>query len=185
VLVQDFASRTIDGVLGEKRLPLAAAIRATVQADLDRAHTGVEILATLIEAVHPPAGAANAYHSVQAAQIRAQTTIARERGRAAQAINDAQLNATMMQDKSMAAAREAHASAEVVGLRFAAERNGYRSAGKAFLTEQYLSQLGAGLAKAQVVIVDHRIRSAQAPTIDLRSLSAPADMTASRETVRE
>jgi regulator of protease activity HflC (stomatin/prohibitin superfamily) len=178
VVVQDFASRTIEGVLGEKRLALAAAIRATVQADLDRARSGVEVLATLIEAVHPPAGAANAYHSVQAAQIKAQATIARERGRAAQQINEAQLTATIARDKSVAGAREARANAEVVEQRFAAERNGYRMAGKAFLTEQYLSQLGTGLAKAQVIIVDHRIRGQQAPTIDLRSFTA-ADLAAS------
>ncbi|MET0499368.1 MAG: protease modulator HflK [Steroidobacteraceae bacterium] len=175
VLVQDFASRTLDGVLGEKRLALAEAIRKAVQADLNTARSGVEILATLIEAVHPPAGAANAYHSVQAAQIKAQETISRERGRAAQQVNDAQLNASMLQDKSVASAREARANAEVVELRFAAERNAYSKAGKAFLTEQYLSQLGAGLSNAQIVILDHRLRAGQVPTIDLRPFAAAAD----------
>ena len=174
VLVQDFASRTLDGVLGEKRLALAEAVRTAVQADLDTARSGVEILATLIEAVHPPAGAANAYHSVQAAQIKAQETIARERGRAAQQVNDAQLGASMIQDKSGASAREARANAEVVELRFAAERNAYRTAGKAFLTEQYLGQLSLGLANAQIVILDHRLRAGQAPTIDLRPLATAA-----------
>lgn len=168
VLVQAFASRTLDGVLGEQRLALAEAVRKTVQADLDTANSGVEILATLIEAVHPPAGAANAYHSVQAAQIKAQETISRERGRAAQQVNEAQMNASMAQDKSKASAREARAKAEVVGLRFAAEREAYRQAGKAFLTEQYLGQLAAGLSAAQIVILDHRLRAGQAPTIDLR-----------------
>lgn len=175
VLVRDFASRTLDGVLGEKRLALAEEVRKTVQADLDTANSGVEILATLIEAVHPPAGAANAYHSVQAAQIKAQETISRERGRAAQQVNEAQMNASMAQDKSNASAREARANAEVVGLRFAAEREAYRQAGKAFLTEQYLSQLAAGLSAAQIVILDHRLRAGQAPTIDLRSFVNATD----------
>jgi regulator of protease activity HflC (stomatin/prohibitin superfamily) len=174
VLVHDFASRTLDGVLGEKRLALAAQVRAAVQTDLDTARSGVEILATLIEAVHPPAGAANAYHSVQAAQIKVQEAVARERGRAAQQVNDAQLDATLTQNKSLAAAREARASAEVVGLRFAAERNAYHSAGKAFLMEQYLSQLAAGLSQAQMVLVDHRIRGGQSPTIDLRPFTDSA-----------
>jgi len=175
VLVQDFASRTLDGVLGEKRIALAEAIRKTVQADLDTAHSGVELLATLIEAVHPPAGAANAYHSVQAAQIKAQETISRERGRAAQQVNEAQVNASMASDKSTASAREARASAEVVELRFAAERDAYRQAGKAFLTEQYLGQLGAGLSNARIVILDHRLRAGQVPTIDLRPFATAAD----------
>ena len=174
ILVRDFASRTLDGVLGEKRLVLAAAVRQAVQRDLDAMDSGIEILATLIEAVHPPAGAANAYHSVQAAQIKVQESIARERGRAAQQVNDAQLNAALARDKSTAAAREAKASADVVGLRFAAERDAYRQAGKAFLTEQYLTQLAAGLSAAQIVVVDHRIRSNQAPTLDLRPFATDA-----------
>ena len=92
VLVRDFASRTLEGVLGETRTRAgrgdSAAWCRRIWMKLD---SGVEILATLIEAVHPPAGAANAYHSVQAAQIKAQETIARERGRAAQQVNEAQM----------------------------------------------------------------------------------------------
>jgi regulator of protease activity HflC (stomatin/prohibitin superfamily) len=84
VLVRHFASQTLDAVIGESRAALAAHVRRAVQTDLDARDSGVEILATLIEAVHPPAGAANAYHSVQAAQIKSQATIARERGRTAQ-----------------------------------------------------------------------------------------------------
>jgi regulator of protease activity HflC (stomatin/prohibitin superfamily) len=175
VLVRDFASRTLDGVLGEKRLALAEAVRQTVQSDLDTARSGVEILSTLIEAVHPPAGAANAYHSVQAAQIKAQETISRERGRAALQVNEAQMNASMASDKSTASAREARSSAEVVELRFTAEREAYRQAGKAFLTEHYLSRLGAGLSNAQIVILDHRLRTGQVPTIDLRPFATAAD----------
>jgi regulator of protease activity HflC (stomatin/prohibitin superfamily) len=172
ILVRDFASRTLDGVLGEQRLMLAATVRAAVQRDLDAVDSGIEILATLIEAVHPPAGAANAYHSVQAAQIKVHESSARERGRAAQQLNDAWLNAALVQNRSIATAREARSSADVVALRFAAERNAYRRAGNAFLTEQYLTQLSAGLADAKIVLVDHRLRSGQAPTLDLRPFAA-------------
>jgi hypothetical protein len=90
-------------------------------------------------------------------------------------VNEAQMNASMAQDKSNASAREARANAEVVGLRFAAEREAYRQAGKAFLTEQYLGQLAAGLSAAQIVILDHRLRAGQAPTIDLRPFATAAD----------
>ncbi len=174
VLVRDFASRTLDGVLGEKRNVIAAEIGRAVQADLNAVHSGVEILATLLEQIHPPAGAADAYHGVQAALIKAEAAIARERGRASNEVNDATLRATMAKDKAMAAAREAKASAEVVQLRFAAERNAHRTAGQAFLLEQYLSQLGQGLAKGETIIVDHRIKGGQAPTIDLRPYGAAA-----------
>ena len=77
VLVHDFASRTLDGVLGEQRAVLARDIGNTVQADLTRLASGVEILATVIEAIHPPASAANAYHAVQAAQITVKAMSAR------------------------------------------------------------------------------------------------------------
>jgi regulator of protease activity HflC (stomatin/prohibitin superfamily) len=174
VLVRYFASRTLDGVLGEARTQLASDIEAQVQADLNALHSGVEILATVIEAIHPPAAAANAYHSVQAAQISAQAIIARERGNAAQQVNTAQLRAAMVRSQADAGAREAVATAEAAQLRFAAEREAYATAGKAFLFEQYLAQLTQGLANAQLVVIDHRLRSA-APMIDLRAFGAPVD----------
>jgi regulator of protease activity HflC (stomatin/prohibitin superfamily) len=173
-LVRDFASRTLDGVLGEARAQLASDVGTQVQQDLDALNSGVEILATVIEAIHPPAAAANAYHSVQAAQIGAQAIIARERGKAAEQVNTAQLRATVASAQADAAARETVATAEAAQLRFAAERDAYGTAGKAFLFEQYLAQLTQGLANAQLVIIDHRLRTA-APTIDLRQFGAPAD----------
>lgn len=174
VLVHDFAARTLDGLLGEQRRVVARDVGNAVQAELDKLSTGVEILATLIEAIHPPVGAADAYHSVQAAQIEAQATLARERGDATQRMNEAQLAAATSHDSAMADAREATAAAQVTDLRFAAERNAYRVAGAAFLQEHYLSQLSEGLAKTKLVILDHRIASGSAPTIDLRTYAAPA-----------
>ncbi|MET0657534.1 MAG: protease modulator HflK [Steroidobacteraceae bacterium] len=175
VLVRDFASRTLDGVLGERRNVIAAEIGRAVQTDLNAVHSGVEILATLLEQIHPPAGAADAYHGVQAALIKSETTIARERGRASNAINEARMRATLEQDKALAAARESKAKAEAVNLKFAAERDAYRAARKAFLLEQYLSQLGQGLANGRAIILDHRIDRALAPTIDLRTYAVPGN----------
>ncbi|WP_295683329.1 protease modulator HflK [uncultured Nevskia sp.] len=176
VLVEDFASRTLDGVLSEKRDALARDVGRRVQADLDALGSGVEILATLIEQIHPPSGAANAYHGVQASLIKAQAAIARERGRAAEEINDAQLQASIATDKANAIAREAMSGAEAVQLRFAAEQSAYQAAGKAFVLEQYLGQLSSGLKDAKLVLLDHRIGSgASAPTLDLRRYAPPAD----------
>ena len=58
-------------------------LRAAAQADLDAAQSGIEIVAMVVEAIHPPAGAAEAYHAVQAAEINANARVAAERGRAA------------------------------------------------------------------------------------------------------
>ncbi|WLG44987.1 protease modulator HflK [Pseudomonas sp. FP1740] len=185
ILVHDFASRTLDGLLGEDRVGLAEDIGRAVQADLQKLDSGVEILATVVEAIHPPAGAANAYHGVQAAQIGAQALISRERGAAAEATNQAQLQASIARDQATASAHEINSSAQAADLKFAAERKAYSSAGQAFVLEQYLSQLTQGLANAKLLVLDHRLGgSSNAPTIDLRTFTLPADPAPSRNTAQ-
>ncbi|CAI8922690.1 protease modulator HflK [Pseudomonas sp. IT-P291] len=185
VLVHDFASRTLDGLLGEDRVGLAEEIGRAVQADLQKLDSGVEILATVVEAIHPPAGAANAYHGVQAAQIGAQALIARERGAAAEATHQAQLQASIARDQATASAREINAGAEAADLKFNAEQKAYASAGQAFVLEQYFSQLSQGLTNAKLLILDHRLGgSSNAPTIDLRTFTLPVDPAPSRKTAQ-
>jgi regulator of protease activity HflC (stomatin/prohibitin superfamily) len=185
VLVHDFASRTLDGLLGEDRVGLAEEIGRAVQADLQKLDSGVEILATVVEAIHPPAGAANAYHGVQAAQIGAQALIARERGAAAEATNQAQLQASIARDQATATAHEINATAKAGELKFSAEKKAYANAGQAFVLEQYLGQLSQGLASASLLVLDHRLGgSSNAPTIDLRTFTLPADPASSRKTAQ-
>lgn len=185
ILVHDFASRTLDGLLGADRVGLGEEIGRAVQGDLQRLDSGVEILATVVEAIHPPAGAANAYHSVQAAQIGAQALISRERGAAAEASNQAQLQASLARDQATASAREVNATAQAADLKFKAEQQAYASAGQAFVLEQYFSQLSQGLSKAKLLVLDHRLGgSSNAPTIDLRTFTLPADPTPARTTAQ-
>lgn len=175
ILVHEFASRTLDELLGEQRTSLADEIGQAVQADLKKLDSGVEILATVVEAIHPPSGAANAYHAVQAAQIGAQALISRERGAASEQTNQAALQASTARDQAQATAREVNAGAQAADLRFSAEQKAYTEAGQAFVLEQYLSQLSLGLAHAKLLILDHRLGASGAPTIDLRSFTLPAD----------
>lgn len=184
ILVHDFASRTLDGLLGEDRTHLADDIGRAVQADLRQLDSGVEILATVVEAIHPPAGAANAYHGVQAAQIGAQALISRERGAASEQTNQAQLQASVALDQAHAAASEVQATAKAADLRFGAERKAYSSAGQAFVLEQYLSQLSQGLSNARLLILDHRLGGSSAPTLDLRTFMLPADPSLPRKAVQ-
>ncbi|MBP5943842.1 MULTISPECIES: protease modulator HflK [unclassified Pseudomonas] len=185
ILVHDFASRTLDGLLGADRVGLGEEIGRAVQSDLQQLDSGVEILATVVEAIHPPAGAANAYHGVQAAQIGAQALISRERGAAAQASNQAQLQASLARDQASANAREISAAAQAADLKFSAEQKAYASAGQAFVLEQYLSQLSQGLSKAKLLVLDHRLGgSNNAPTIDLRTFTLPVDPTPARSTAQ-
>ncbi|WP_413723965.1 SPFH domain-containing protein [Sodalis sp. RH16] len=175
VLVDDFASRTLDDVLGHQRADLAADIGKVVQGRLDQMNSGVEILAIVIEAIHPPAGAANAYHGVQAAQIAAQALIARERGQAAARLDAARLDASLVADGAAGAAHESLSRAQAADLRFAAERQAWQNAGQAFLTETYFSQLALALGNTPALILDHRIGAGEPPTLDLRSFVAPID----------
>lgn len=185
ILVHDFATRTLDGLLGADRVGLGEEIGRAVQSDLQQLDSGVEILATVVEAIHPPAGAANAYHGVQAAQIGAQALISRERGAAAEASNQAQLQASLARDQASANAREISAAAQAADLKFSAEQKAYASAGQAFVLEQYLSQLSQGLSKAKLLVLDHRLGgSNNAPTIDLRTFTLPADPTPARSTAQ-
>jgi hypothetical protein len=112
---------------------------------------------------------------VQAAQIAAQALIARERGAAAQATHQAQLQASMARDQATASASEINAAAQAADLKFGAEQQAYASAGQAFVLEQYFSQLSQGLAHARLLVLDHRLGSSNAPTIDLRTFTPPAD----------
>jgi regulator of protease activity HflC (stomatin/prohibitin superfamily) len=185
ILVHDFASRTLDELLGEQRTDLAADIGDAVQRDLKKLNSGVEILATVVESIHPPAGAANAYHAVQAAQISAQALIARERGAAADQANLAQLHASMAGDQAAANSREVMATAQGADLRFSAEQQAYAKAGQAFLLEQYLSQLTAGLLHAKLLVLDHRLGGSGAPTIDLRSFTLPVDPATSSQSAEQ
>jgi regulator of protease activity HflC (stomatin/prohibitin superfamily) len=180
VLVHDFASRTLDELLGEQRTDLAADIGNAVARDLKKLDSGVEILATVVESIHPPAGAANAYHAVQAAQISAQALIARERGAAADQANLAQLHASIAHDQAAANSREVMSTAQSADLRFSAEQQGYAKAGQAFLLEQYLSQLTLGMTHAKLLVLDHRLGGSSAPTIDLRSFTLPVDPASSK-----
>ncbi|QJI34876.1 protease modulator HflK [Pseudomonas sp. ADAK13] len=184
ILVHEFASRTLDELLGEQRNSLADEIGQAVQADLKKLDSGVEILATVVEAIHPPSGAANAYHAVQAAQIGAQALISRERGAASEQTNQALLQASTARDLAQATAYEVGAGARAADLRFSAEQKAYQQAGQAFVLEQYLSQLSQGLAHAKLLILDHRLGASGAPTIDLRSFTLPADPAVPRKAVQ-
>jgi len=168
------AGRTLDEVLGDRRDRFADMLRAAAQADLDTAQSGIEIVAIIVEAIHPPAGAAEAYHAVQAAEINANARVAAERGRAA---------ATLAVGAERAIGEIADAeglSAELVGQAkgdaalFAADRDGAALAPEAFARERYYDRLVAALARVPMTIVDSRIAPADAPVLDLRPPGAPS-----------
>ncbi|MCX2945217.1 SPFH domain-containing protein [Rahnella perminowiae] len=174
VLVHDFSSRTLDSLLGSEQTRLAADIGRKVQSQLDHLNSGVELLATVIESIHPPAGAADAYHGVQAAQILAQSAIAGEKGQAAQQLNAAQQFARLALDAASAKNDENRDQAQIMALRFNAENQAYQAGGQSFLTGRYFSQLTLAMQQhPKVLIIDHRISGGTPPVLDLRSFTLP------------
>ena len=163
-----FASQTLDAVLGASREAMAARLRAAIQRDLVAMDSGIDLVAVAIEAVHPPAGAAEAYHNVQAAQIQAETSISAERGRAAST------HAGALQYTSEAIAQARAAAAETVGAAqvgltlFTADQLAAAAGGDSFLLERYFTGLVAALPKIPVTIIDNRIPAPDMPVLDLR-----------------
>lgn len=167
-LAEFFASRTLAGVLGTDQVAIANGLRAQLQQELDRLRTGLEIVAVVVEAIHPPIGAATAYRNVQAAQIVATTDIASERGRAQTTSSVARSAPRDATDNAQGVAAATVSKARVVLRNLEADELAYSSAGEPFLLERYFANLKSALANSSIEIIDHRLNDPNAPMIDLR-----------------
>ncbi len=172
LLSRFFAGQTLQALLGGDREALSATLRAALQAELDRLSSGIEVVAIAIEAVHPPAAAADAFHNVQAAGIVATTAIATERGRAQAAAAMARQTATEGGNAARSNAAETVGQAEVTLRAFTADQEAAAAGGQAFLMERYFGNLSTALARSPLVILDHRLGGANAPVVDLRPAGA-------------
>lgn len=168
VLVSEFASKQLDELLNEQRVTLALTLNRQIQQRLDALHSGVELLFTRVEAIHPPVGAASAYHGVQAAQIAATALIAREKGYAASVISDAQRNALTRLNDAQAFSHENLARANAAAVQFTAEHDAWREAGDAFITERRYAVLTQTLAQTPLLIIDSHLQGNNASVLDLR-----------------
>ena len=175
LLAQFFADRTLPQVLGERREQVANQLRTDLQAELDKRRSGVEVVAFVVESMHPPAGAAAAYRSVQAAQIIASTREAEETGRAHGTLSVAARDAHDARDQARGLAAELIGAAQVDRVQADADAQAYRSGGRAFLLERYFSNLRQALPKSALEIVDHRLQRQGTPMIDLRGAVPGAD----------
>ncbi len=172
LVLRYFNSRELDSVLYKQRdADAAASLRAALAADMQENHTGVEIVSVLIEEIHPPAGAAGAYHAVQAAIINSKAAISQETGRAKRAAGVAQQEAHHLTAAADAQATETTSAADAEAYRFNADRHAYAEAGESFIMERQFNKMRAGLAQTPLTIVDHRLSPAQGPILDLRNPS--------------
>ncbi len=169
-----FAARTLPDVLGANRDALAEALRRTVQAGLDRAGSGLQVLAMVVEAIHPPAGAADAYHAVRAAEISANASIFAEQGRALAVRAQSRQYADGQQANAEAARAELVGGADAALTRFTADRQAASVGGPSFLAERYFAALTTALARTPITVIDSRLAGPAGPVLDLRQLGAAA-----------
>jgi regulator of protease activity HflC (stomatin/prohibitin superfamily) len=168
LVLRFFNSRTLETVIGARRETVAGALRDQLAAQVDSWHAGIEIVSVLIEEIHPPAGAATAYHAVQAAQINATASIFSEQARAELTVGTAEQQAHQMTTASDAKSSEIRRTADAAAYRFGADLRAFSAGGKAFLLERYYSNLDAAFSKVPVTILDHRLSAEDGPILDLR-----------------
>jgi regulator of protease activity HflC (stomatin/prohibitin superfamily) len=178
LVLRYFNSRTLEAVLGAQRENIAESLRDALVRDLNSRQAGIDIVSVLIEEIHPPAGAAAAYHGVQAAQINATASISNEVGRAKRTGGIAQQEAHQLVTASAAIAEETMRTANAEAYQFNADRRAYAEDGKAFLIERSNRDIVAALLRMPLTILDHRLSAAQAPLIDLRVIGAASSAAA-------
>jgi regulator of protease activity HflC (stomatin/prohibitin superfamily) len=170
-------------VLGQSRDAFTKDFRSALQDQLDKLSSGIGAISVVVEAIHPPAGAASAYHNVQAAEILANSQIAVQRASAIHSIKSAQQGAMEDRNKATAAAAELVTQARSESLLFDADRQARQRDGESFLFERRSERLATGLAKSESIVVDHRLRGQNGPMIDLRSFNGGGALPARRDIV--
>lgn len=173
LLARFFAQHTLDQVLGERRERIADQLRRGLQAELDARATGLEVVALVVESLHPPGGAAVAYRRVQAAQIIASTKRAEEVGRAHTTLSVAKRDAHDVRDQAQAVAAELTGAAEATRAQEDADLRASRAGGRSFVLERYLASLRTALPHAGLEIIDHRLPASEQPVIDFRGAVSP------------
>jgi regulator of protease activity HflC (stomatin/prohibitin superfamily) len=183
LLVRYFARYTLPDVLGQSRDAFTKEFRVALQDELDQMSSGIEAIAVVVEAIHPPAGAASAYHNVQAAEILANSQISVQKASAIHSIKSAEQAAMEDRNKAAAAAAELTNQAQSESILFNADRQGRERDGEAFLTERRFERLSSGLGKSEVVVIDHRLKGPNGPMIDLRSFGGAGGVPTARRDV--
>lgn len=170
ILVHYFATTTLTDVLGQSREQFAEGFRGQLQTQLNTMNSGIDAIAVLVEAIHPPPGAAAAYHSVQAAELLAQTRVATSKGDAARVLRSAQTTAMREKNQAESSAADVLAAAKVDAAFFKSDVQAYRNGGGYTLVfERLLDQVARAVRRVPAVIIDHRIPKQDTPNIDVRT----------------
>jgi regulator of protease activity HflC (stomatin/prohibitin superfamily) len=171
-IVHYLAAHTLASLLETRQTAIADVVRANVQQQLNRLGAGIEVVAVVIESIHPPAGAAAAYHDVQAAQVRAQASVALARAYAATELGDAHERAENDRAQAQGDAADTLARARAQQTDFDADVGAAQLGGPAYPFEYYLRKLLGGLHDARLTVIDDRLAQGNRATLDLRAYPA-------------
>ncbi|MBX7200097.1 MAG: hypothetical protein K1X51_12080 [Rhodospirillaceae bacterium] len=170
ILVHHFATTTLTDVLGQSREHFAESFRGQLQDQLDAVNSGIDAIAVLVEAIHPPPGAAAAYHSVQAAELLAQTRVATSKGDAARSMRSAQTTAIREKNQAESSAADVLAAAKVDAAFFKSDVQAYRNGGGYTLAfERLMDQVARAVRRVPAIIIDRNIPKQDTPSIDVRT----------------
>lgn len=169
LVLRYFNSRTLAEVIGARRENVSGMLQAQLEAEPAIRQAGIDIVSVLIEEIHPPAGAASAYHAVQAAEVNALASISNETGRASARAGVAQQEAHQLIAAADARAAELTHAADADAYRFAADRRAFADGRQSFLLERRLDALEAALARTRLTLIDDRLSPNQRTFLDFRS----------------
>jgi regulator of protease activity HflC (stomatin/prohibitin superfamily) len=174
LLVRYFSRYTLADVLGQSREAFANEFRGALQNELDGLSSGIEAIAVVVEAIHPPPGAASAYQYVQASEILSKSTISIRRAEAIRALKSAGQYALEDRARAEAAAAELVNQARSESVLFEADRKAHQRDSGSFLLERRFARLVNGLSRSEFIVIDHRAAAKNGPFIDLRSFEGGA-----------
>jgi regulator of protease activity HflC (stomatin/prohibitin superfamily) len=175
MLVTHFSSSTLDELLGENRAGFVERFRDDLQRRVAAFHAGIAVVNVVVEAIHPPSGAASAYHNVQAAGIRSDAMRFQSEARAFALRGSAAQDASRTVDQARAEASEKIGGAQATFATFQASTRSLHAGPDVFVFESWLTHVGEALNRAHLTIIDHRLDSEKA-TLDLRPVAAgPGD----------
>jgi regulator of protease activity HflC (stomatin/prohibitin superfamily) len=168
ILARYFARSTIADVLGQNRQSFANRFQKDLQTQLNALSSGVEVMAVIVEGVHPPPQAASSYQGVQAATIQSATQVSLARAEEEREMKMAAVVSQSTINDAQAAAGERIGQAKTALIQFDGDQKAYAAGGPSFLFERRLDRLYKGLIDKSLFIIDHRITPAAAPTLDMR-----------------
>lgn len=171
LLVTHFSSSTLDELLGENRERFVERFRDDLQHRVAAFHAGIAVVNVVVEAIHPPSGAASAYHNVQAAGIRSDAMRFQSEARAFALRGSAGQDQARTVDQAQAEASEKIGGAQATLTTFQASTRSLHAGPDVFVFESWLTHVGDALNRAHLTIIDHRLDGEKA-TLDLRPVAA-------------